>query len=207
MSATEEGDGSTAVVPTGRDFSADDLALVGDDGAFAEQPSAAAVDAELGAIAKVRRENFPAYRRDARMQARERELLAMREETYPIARAAVASVFRAIPADQRPDFEAGFDALPRGAIDVIREFLDIAPGGFARPASEAELKRFADGTPEGAELVKMWRGKAAQKLGVLRLRIELMMKEMAPEDTEAAALWLDGLPSSQAKAVLQVLAG
>jgi hypothetical protein len=205
MADEEQDGGSTAVVPAGREFSADDLDLLADLDALAPERSAISVDRELAEIAKLRREDPRAYWR-ADVQARQRELLATKAVDYPIARQAVQQVFDGIPADERADFEASFDALPRGAIDVIREFLDVAPGGSVRPASDADLKRFTS-TPEGEELVKAWRGRAAQKLGILRQRIELMRMSMSPEDADAAMRWLDDLPGPHAKAVLLVLAG
>ncbi len=81
----------------------------------------------------------------------------------------------------------------------------MPPGGSARAASEADLQRFAS-TPEGAELVKEWRGRAGRKLGVVRQRIDLMLKAMSPADMDRAMAWFDGLPPAQAKAVLKGLA-
>ncbi len=111
--------------------------------------------------------------------------------------------------DSIPDpegFQSSFDALPQGVQTAIYSYLAVPPGGSARAASEADLQRFAS-TPEGAELVKEWGGRAGRKLGVLGQRVDLMLDAMSPADEDRAIDWFDALPPAQKKAVLKGLAG
>ena len=82
----------------------------------------------------------------------------------------------------------------------------MTTGGAVREASEIDLQRFAS-TPEGAELVQEWRGRAGRKLGSVRARMERMLDNMSPGEEETALAWFDNLTAAQAKAVLRTLAG
>ena len=143
------------------------------------------------------------------MQQRELELLEAREQAKEIAAqtervtAAVGAILDAVPDPQ--EFQAGFDRLPESARAAISRELAMPPGDPARPASDADVVRFRDGTPEGAELVKLWGRDASRKLAIVRTRLERFYRSGG--DVEAASLWLDNLASEQAKAVWRALAG
>lgn len=122
------------------------------------------------------------------------------------AQRATQAAFEAMPEEERADFQAGFDGLPDGAQTAVFRYLALEPGGSVRPATDAAVQNFAS-TPEGAELVASWGRNAARNVGVVRSRMELMLRSMPEADREVALSWFDSLKSSQAKAVLRALVG
>ena len=171
-----------------------------------------AIDKELDEIAKHRRENRVAYFRDDKMRARELKLLEARavakERAGELerAQATVDSIVEAVPDAEA--FEDGFDSVFAGLAEpaqaAIRHEFALPPESPARPASEADVKRFAS-TEEGAELVKTWGKDAGRKVAVVRTRLDRMLT--GGGEMEAAARWFDSLQSGEAKAVLLALAG
>jgi phage-related tail protein len=154
-----------------------------------------------------------AYFRDEKMQARERELMAARDDATEVDRQAdqVRSTVDAIR-ESLPDteafegkFDAMFDELPEQAQRVIQQELSRPPDTPARPASEADLQRFAT-TEEGAQLVKEWGKDAGKKLATVRTRFDRMRRH-GGGDMEAALSWFDQLTSDEAGGVLRALAG
>ena len=112
----------------------------------------------------------------------------------------------ALEGDDRQQLEEGFDSLPPAARTAITRFLAVEPGGFVRPANETSLETFAS-TPEGAELVKEWGRSAPRNIGIVRSRMDLMLRSMAEADRTKAEAWFNALPAQQAKAVMKALAG
>ena len=119
-----------------------------------------------------------------------------------VARATAEQLLNAV--DDRQGLQRAFDALPGGAQSAVIEELALHPG-HAGAASEHDLARFA-ATPEGAELVKEWRGRAARNLALLRSRLARMLARMSAADLDSSLAWFDGLSSAHAKAVLRALA-
>jgi len=120
------------------------------------------------------------------------------------AQSTAQSVLDSLEPDDRAAFQQSFDALRETAQTVAFSFLAI-PGGTWPAASDAAVQAFAE-TEEGCELVNEWRGNAAKKLGVVRGRMDVMLKSMSEQDRAAASAWFDGLSPRQAKAVLRGLA-
>jgi|EndMetStandDraft_9_1072997.scaffolds.fasta_scaffold20003_3 hypothetical protein len=172
------------------------------------KPAGEDIEAELAKIAKLRREDRRAYDKDEALQARERELLAAREDAKELARQTeqaeqvVQTVLSAVPDAEA--FETGFTSMftSLSAEDqqTIRHELQAPPPDPGRPANDADVRRFAS-TAEGAECVKEWGRDAPRKVAVVRARVDQMVK------SEAVGIWFDGLPADQAKAVLKALAG
>jgi hypothetical protein len=201
----------------------------------ADSSSPEDINAELDEISRVRRADLAAWFKNDALQARERELLELREHQrqagadpdrpdldpkllaewedaggidahLAIAQKAAGSALNALGGEDRTALQDGFDGLPAGAQTQVIRFLGITPGGNVRPASDAALEAFAQ-TEEGAELVTEWRGRAAQKLGAVRGRMDLMLSGMSDADRAAAEQWFNALPAKQAAAVLRALAG
>jgi hypothetical protein len=173
--------------------------------------SRASIDAELAAIRKTMREDRRAYDRDPKMQARHLELITAREDAIEVARqteqtqTTVQAVLDAVedPEAFEGDFDSMFGSLPEQAQTAIRYEFAQPPASPARPASEADLKRFAS-VPEHAELVREWGREAGRKLAIVRTRLDRLL---SAGEMEAASVWFDELPGAQAKAVLDALAG
>jgi len=121
-----------------------------------------------------------------------------------IAHEAIEDVLDAVPAWDRADFEAGFDDLPSGAKTAIVAEL-AQPGEYEGLSGEDALEKFAT-TPEGAELVALWNEDAEENLARVQARLARIESNTSPGAIETLWDWFDGLPSAQAKAVLQVLA-
>ena len=107
------------------------------------------------------------------------------------------------PEDFEASFDAVFEELPERAQTAIRYELARAPDSPARPASEADLKRFGS-TEEGAACIREWGEDAGRKLAIVRTRLDRLL---SAGEMEAASVWFDELPAAQAKAVLRALAG
>jgi hypothetical protein len=109
------------------------------------------------------------------------------------------------PGDAR-SLQSSFDSLPMSAIDTIRQYVAVGPGGSAPAASDAAVARFTS-TPEGQICAEAWRGRTARNLGRLEQRMRLMLEGM-PDDksADAAATWLERLNPQQAAAVYKALA-
>jgi hypothetical protein len=170
------------------------------------------IEQEIAAIQKSMREDRRAYDRDLKMQARYLELITAREDANELARqteqieTTAQAILEAVP--DVVEFEAGFDAmfddLPEHAQTAIRYELAQPPDSPARPASDADLKRFAT-TDEGADLVKAWGREAGRKLATVRARLDRLLRSGG--DMEAAVDWFEQLTSEEARGVLNALAG
>jgi hypothetical protein len=171
------------------------------------KPAGDDIEAELAKIAKLRREDRRAYDKDEALQARERELLAAREDAKELARQTEQAdqVVQAVLAfvHDSDAFETGFTSmfasLPAHDQQIIRHELQSPPPDPARPASDADVQRFAS-TAEGLECVREWGRDAARKVAVVRARVDQMVK------SDTIGKWFDGLPAADAKAVLKALA-
>lgn len=167
----------------------------------------AKIDAELADIDKLRRDDRRAYLRDPAIQAKERDLLEAKEaltlaaEAHERGSSIVDAVLADIPEAEHQAFNDAFDAMPEAVHDVIRDHLGAAPFEPGRPASEADIQRFA-GSDIGGDLVKDWGRQAGAKLALVRSRLETMM--MKP-GMEQALDWFEGLPPAQARAVMKAL--
>jgi hypothetical protein len=181
---------SNDLIPTsgapngGAEFSREDLALVGD--AF-DSPSIlpeAEIDKELKEIARFMRDNRSTYFKDEAMQARQRELLAMKAQ-WDEANAQerrwktkAAQILRDVPDTDR--FEADFDRMWTGLSETERDLVKLelalpASEHPARPAGETDVERF-ETSDVGAELVKEWGGRARKKLALIQARAGRMMQ-------------------------------
>jgi hypothetical protein len=168
------------------------------------------IDKEIEQIQKLMREDRREYER--KYAKRYGELLAARGTANERAKqtkqveTAVQAVLDAVPDAEA--FEAGFESvfadLAEHAQTAIRHELALPPDSPARPASEADLERFAT-TEEGAQLVKEWGKDAGRRLATVRARIDRML--IGGGDMEAAVEWFDQLTSAEAKSVLTALAG
>ncbi len=104
------------------------------------------------------------------------------------------------------------DNLIRSLGDQLGRFmvlgeLSLDPDRMVRPASDADLHRFA-ATPEGAAMVAEWRGGAAGNIATLRARIERILTRIEPaEAVEAMVVWFDGLSPAAVAAVYRALVG
>jgi hypothetical protein len=118
----------------------------------------------------------------------------------------VRTVLDAVPDAEEfeADFGSMFNELPEHAQLAIRHELATPPDSPARPASEADLERFAT-TEEGSQLVKAWGKDAGQKLATVRARIDRML--LSGGDMEVAIEWWNGLTSAEAAGLLRALAG
>jgi hypothetical protein len=171
------------------------------------KPAGDDIEAELAKIAKLRREDRRAYDKDEALQVRERELLAAREDAKELARQTeqveqvVQAVLTTVPdADAfETSFTAVFTSLSAQDQQIIRHELQAPPPDPARPASDADVRRFAS-TAEGVELLREWGRDAPRKLAIVRARVDQMLK------SEAIGQWFDDLPAADAKAVLKALA-
>jgi hypothetical protein len=168
------------------------------------------VDRELKSIADLQRTNRQAYNRDNALQARYRDLLAMKEawdESNAQDRrwkTHAAQVLRAMP--DAKAFEQSYDRLWENlseiSRDAIRYELALTAQDYpARPASEADVARFAT-SDIGAQLIREWGGQARKKLALVQARAERLLRT-----GEEAIEWFETLPTAQAKAVIKVLAG
>lgn len=110
-----------------------------------------------------------------------------------------------IPEADQTSFLQGFDALEERSRAIVNSELGNVEGGRFEVADAGQLEAFAS-TPEGAELAAEWGGKAGINLGFVQARIERMIAD-DPDGMEPVLDWFDDLSSSEAKAVLQVLAG
>jgi hypothetical protein len=201
-----------------REFTSADLALIdhlaGDDASANDTQAvtilpADDIERELKELAALRRENPNEYWKQP-VQQRERELIEMRlawEEAESTSQAVSAQIDRIIenlPEGEATGFESAFeelwDDLPENAQAIIRQELatKVDP---VRPVKQASIDRFAS-TPEGAELVKSWRGKAGMKIAALQERMDRLTGA-----GEELGEWFDPLPPEQAKAVMTALAG
>jgi hypothetical protein len=144
----------------------------------------AEIDRELKSIADLRRTNRREYNRDNTLHARELALLEMKatwdeangqEKRWKVK---AAQVLRDVPDSDK--FERGFDSmwanLSEISRDAIRYELALTARDYpARPASEADVKRFAQ-SDVGGELVKEWGGTAGKRLALVRARAERLMR-------------------------------
>ena len=195
-----------------REFTADDLALVADT-IGEQQPILPEADIarELQAIDDLRRTNRRAYDRHNALQARARELLAMKAQ-YDESNAQdrrwktrAAQIMRSMPQADR--FEQSYDKLWANMDDVSRDAIRyelslLATEHPARPASEADVRRFAK-SDVGGELVREWGGTAGKKLALIRARAERLMRV----DLDAGFEWFERLPKAQAKTLIKIMAG
>jgi hypothetical protein len=193
------------------EFSREDLALVGD--AF-DSPSIlpeAEIDKELKEIARFMRDNRPAYFKDEAMQARQRELLAMKAQWTEHhqqdrrTRTRAAQILTSMP--DADAFEQNFDRmwanLDEAARDVIRYELARPSTDFpARPASAAQVEKFAS-TPEGKELVQKWGARAAKKIAIINFRADAILT--ADIDDEALD-WFEKLKPEHVAKIYEALA-
>jgi len=168
------------------------------------------IDTELAEIDKLRKEDKRKYWSDD-VQKRQLELLAAREEATEHARQAeqaqttVGAILDAVPDAEafEASFTSVFTSMPEQAQAAIRQELALPPQSPTRPASEANVRRFAS-TPEGSELVAAWGRSAGMKVATIRARVERMM---SGGDVDAVARWVDGLSAADAKAMWMALAG
>lgn len=214
------------------DFTAEDLALVGDDAIAAgdgqqdvekaatppaEQkqpqpkvPTLNEIDAQLAEIDAKRRADRSAYYRDERIQRLERDLLATRGSIVAAAqddetlKAVTDDILSEIPQSERDDFGRAIDSLPGETHDMMRSFLTDVPLEPARPAASADVQRF-ETSDIGKELTAEWGDRAGYKLAKVRYQIESMLAAR-PREMGQTLKWFDGLPKGQAKAILRRLA-
>jgi hypothetical protein len=186
------------------------------------------IDAELARLDSLRRSDSRLYW-TPEIQAREARLYADRElaaagvpaelpqevlddwgrspqgvsHHFGVARAAAVKAMEVLDENEQAELQHGFDGLPASARSTIYMFMGVEPSGTARPD---EVKRFAEGSEDGAALVREWSDHAARNLGIARGRIEMMAKAAkSSADRDAGLAWLDGLPSNQFRAVLNAL--
>lgn len=208
-----------ALVPAGGSSSSSDAVFAREDPALAntiygEQPAIlpeAEIDRELKQIDDLRRNNRREYDRDNAVQARARELLAMKAQ-YDESNAQdrrwktrAAQIMRSMPEVDR--FEQSYDKLWANLDDVSRDAIRYelslpATEHPARPASEADVRRFAK-SDVGGELVREWGGTAGKKLALIRARAERLMRV----DLDAGFEWFERLPKAQAKTLIKIMGG
>jgi hypothetical protein len=170
----------------------------------------AKIDTELAAIDKLRSEDRRAYNKNEALQVRERDLLKAKEALTHAAQAqeriegTVEAALADMPNEEREAFTKVFDALPAATLDVIRDHLAETPIEPARPATDADLKRFAS-TEFGAELLTEWGRSAGMNLAKVRSRLDYMISTRPNEIAAALELFETGTPK-QAKAMLKALA-
>src|SRR5262249_33590810 len=141
----------------------------------AEDASRREIDRELHEIDEKRRKDRAAYFKDEKLQRRELELLAAKEQADETARhqAQTESTIGAILAavDDAEAFGAGFDrmfeSLPEEGKASVRQELGARPADTARRASAADIARFSE-TEEGAAAVKAWGKDAPKKIAIVR---------------------------------------
>lgn len=165
------------------------------------------VNAELAAIDKRRREDNAGYTKDNAMQARELELLGIKERVEKTAKETtqLRSVVDPITKDMpdREDFEASFDGAYGEMTPAEQRAVQVSlasPVEIARPAGDADVQRFAS-TPEGKACVDKWGAQAPRKVAVLQARFNRMA------GNEKLTTWFNGLSSEQAQRVYEGLAG
>ena len=189
----------------GTEFSREDLALLNTmEGELPAILPEAEIDCELKQLDDLRRTNRRAYDRDNALQARARELLAMKAQYDESSaqdrrwKTRAAQIMRSMPEVDR--FEQSYDTLwanlDHVSRDAIRYELGL-PGTEhpARPASEADVQRLAK-SDVGGELVR-------KKLALIRARAERLMCV----DLDAGFEWFERLPKAQAKTVIKIMAG
>lgn len=116
------------------------------------------------------------------------------------------AILEGLAPDDRAAFTTGFDTLPEGARSAILSEISLGSTGSVRPASDADLARFAS-TPEGGGMVREWGHRAGRNLAILRNRISRILGRMEADDIEAATQWFDTLPPTGAAAIYRMLAG
>lgn len=237
-------DASTEDIDGGRQkqFTAEDLALVNGDADGEQQtskdaPSLASVEEELAAINQKRRDDRRAYFKDEGLQARERELLTLRQKLQS------GSAEKSDDDDGLPDellsqweksggVEQNLKAAQDTALialdalegeeqaDLIASFDELPVEVHARtyaflsidPAPPAKTASDAEveqfaSLPEGQALVREWGRAAPRNLAVVRSRLNSILSGMSEGDRERASEWFDSLSERQAAAVLRSLAG
>ena len=182
-------------------------------------------DEELAEIDRIRRTEPVKYRKNYALQARERELIEMKnaadvgglnptlvaqwekqggvDANLQQARRAARVALDGLSAEDATSLQAGFDALPEGARMTVFAFLAV-PAGTRPPADDAAVQTFAS-TEEGGQLIAEWGGRAARNVATVRARMRMILNAMTPADREQASVWFDGLLPAQAKAVYQAL--
>jgi hypothetical protein len=190
----------------------------------------AKIDEELHQIDAKRRENGPAYRRDTALQERELALLREKEKlingigdgldpeliaewektggverNLSLARAAAQKALDELDEGEKGELAASFDGLPGKAQTEIYKYLAVEPGNW-RPARDEELTVFAS-TDDGKALIEEWGANASKRLGQLRGRAAMMLGGMSAADRARTERWVNGLSSSQFRAVVRALLG
>jgi len=133
------------------------------------------------------------------------ELATSGEHDLNVTHETVTAIQNAVPIADRAGFISGFDGLPPGAQKAIIGELALPRNEWETLADEDEVENFAS-TPEGAELVALWDDDADVNLGRVQARLSRIEANTSPAAIEVLWDWFDELPSSQAKAVFQVLA-
>ena len=116
------------------------------------------------------------------------------------------AILEGLAPDDRAAFTSAFDTLPEGARSAILSEISLGSAGSVRPASDADLTRFAS-TPEGGGMVSEWGHRAARNLAIVRDRISRILGRMEADEIDAATQWFDGLPPASAAAIYRMLAG
>jgi hypothetical protein len=116
---------------------------------------------------------------------------------------AIAILERLDPED-RAEFITAFDSLPEGVRSALFSEISLGSAGSVRSASDADVTRFAT-TPEGGALVKEWGHRASRNVAIIRDRINRILGRMAAEDIDAATVWFDALPPTNAAAIYRML--
>ena len=193
----------------------------------ADKPEDDAIDAELAAIRKARRENPKSYTDE--VQARELELIAAKqaaetagldpglveewsnsggvEHNLGVARATAQAVIDELEPDDAAVFQQSFDALPEAVRTEAFRHMALDGGGTTRPATDASVAAFAGIGEEAASLVKGWGAKAGQRLGAAYATLNDMMGSLSEADEAAAHAWLGGLSPAQKAAMFRALGG
>ncbi|AWI57039.1 hypothetical protein [Sinorhizobium fredii] len=116
----------------------------------------------------------------------------------------VRSAIQNLEEDTATELLSGFDGLPQSVQSVV--FGEIALGSWstARATSQAQIDRFAaDG--EGQELVRSWRGRAPQKLGIVLKRISNIRAKLSADEDATLWDWFEDLDGAARVAVLKEL--
>ena len=191
----------------------------------------ASVGRELAEIERARRNDRASYMKDDKLQARERELIALREKlpddlqpgdgssldsalveewertggvehNLAAVQGVAKTVLEQMDDCDRTAFIEGFDSLPITAQNEVYRHLAVSPAR-SRAASAEAVAELAAVDPG---LIEDWGRRAPEMLGRAQSRVGSILGTMSEGDKQAALDWFDGLSKRQAAAVLKALA-